>query len=254
MEGQAGNKKNYHSAIHAPFHFGQSRAAIVCVSQHPGFFSYKHAQLLYRLNPLLTQALFSIQNIRQLKNAQEELEEKSKQLQQALGQATHLAQTDDLTQVLNRRSFFDAAEKELQRCYELDFPLAVIVLDIDNFKPINDYYGHSAGDEVLAHLAQICNSHLRKSDILARYGGEEFIALLPETTDNQAAKIAKRMQQAIAKTNLNGLPAGVRITISLGVAEKSSQQCSIEYLVDIADKAMYAAKRQGKNQVALYPL
>ena len=166
-----------------------------------------------------------------------------------------LSNTDFLTGLQNRRKFKESIENECKRCRRKKEPISLILLDIDYFKKFNDLYGHPAGDECLKKVARVLENNVKRpADSAARYGGEEFIALLPETTDNQAAKIAKRMQQAIAKTNLNGLPAGVRITISLGVAEKSSQQCSIEYLVDIADKAMYAAKRQGKNQVALYPL
>jgi len=247
-------KRIYRSAVHAPFYFGKSRAAIICVSKGHGFIRYMHAKLLYRLGPLLTQALVSIQNLRQLKNARAELEEKSQQLEQALGKATRLAGTDYLTQVLNRRSFFDAAEKELYRSCQLDLPLSVLVLDIDNFKAINDNYGHAAGDAVLADLANLCKRLLRDSDVLARYGGEEFMVLLPATPKNRAAKVAERIQQAVAKASFNGLPAGQKVTISIGVAGKDvSGPFEIATLIDHGDKAMYEAKKQGKNRVVLYP-
>ncbi len=110
-----GLMERYRSAVHAPFRFGPSRAAIVCVNREHGFINYMHARLLYRLGPLLTQALLSIRNIKKLEDARAQLEEKSRQLEEALGKATHLAQTDYLTQVLNRRSFFDIAETELDR-------------------------------------------------------------------------------------------------------------------------------------------
>lgn len=245
--------EKYRSAAHAPFRFGRSRAAIVCVSRKHGFINYMHAKLLYRLGPLLTQALLTIENIKELENTRAQLEEKSQQLAEALGKATYLAQTDHLTQVLNRRSFFEIAAKKLHRCCELNLPLSLFILDVDDFKAINDNFGHSTGDSVLTELAALCRSVLRSSDVLARYGGEEFVVLLPEATKDQALNVAERMRQAVMNARLDGLPDEKKVTLNIGVAEKNSPSASIDTLIDQADLAMLEAKKRGKNQIVLHP-
>jgi diguanylate cyclase (GGDEF)-like protein len=245
-------RDEFSCAVHAPFRFGDSRAVLVCVSRVHGFMSYGHARLLFRLGPLLTQALLSIQNMRQLKEARTELEKKSKQLETALGEATHLARTDYLTQVFNRRSFFETAEKELRRAQRFDLALSVLVLDIDDFKAINDTYGHSAGDEVLKDLARMCGATLREFDTLARYGGEEFVALLPGTTEDQAGKVAERIRKIVAESPLGGFAQGMGITVSIGVAGMSAKECSVDTLIDHADEALLEAKKKGKDRVVLF--
>jgi len=239
----------YRSAVHAPFRFGTFRAAIVCVSARRGYINYMHAKLMFRLGPLLTQALILIDQVHQLKTAKAELEEKSIQLENALNAATHLARTDYLTQIHNRRCFFDVAEKELRRVRRYNIPLSVIMLDIDDFKAINDQFGHGVGDAVLKEVATLCRSVLREFDTLARYGGEEFVALLPGSTKAQALNVAERIRQAVAKASLNQLPADRKITVSLGVAGKNDPDCDIDALVDEADQALLQAKQKGKNRV-----
>lgn len=239
----------YRSAVHAPFRFGTFRAAIVCVSARRGYINYMHAKLMFRLGPLLTQALILIDQVHQLKTAKAELEEKSIQLENALNAATHLARTDYLTQIHNRRCFFDVAEKELRRVRRYNIPLSVIMLDIDDFKAINDQFGHGVGDAVLKEVATLCRSVLREFDTLARYGGEEFVALLPGSTKAQALNVAERIRQAVFKASLNQLPADRKITVSLGVAGKNDPDCDIDALVDEADQALLQAKQKGKNSV-----
>ncbi|MDD2604467.1 MAG: sensor domain-containing diguanylate cyclase [Desulfobacteraceae bacterium] len=239
----------YRSAVHAPFRFGTFRAAIVCVSARRGYINHMHAKLMFRLGPLLTQALILIDQVHQLKTAKAELEEKSIQLENALNAATHLARTDYLTQIHNRRCFFDVAEKELRRVRRYNIPLSVIMLDIDDFKAINDQFGHGVGDAVLKEVATLCRSVLREFDTLARYGGEEFVALLPGSTKAQALNVAERIRQAVAKASLNQLPADRKITVSLGVAGKNDPDCDIDALVDEADQALLQAKQKGKNRV-----
>ncbi|MFP4167225.1 MAG: GGDEF domain-containing protein [Desulfonatronovibrionaceae bacterium] len=244
-------RDKYATAAHAPFRYGRFRAALVCVSREHGLIDYMHASLLFRLGPLLTQALISIENIRKLKSARAELERKSQQLEEALGRATYLAKTDYLTQVYNRRSFYDVAEKELRRSERFNLPISALVLDIDDFKSVNDRYGHSVGDVVLKDLADACRSTLREFDTLARYGGEEFVALLPGADCKQAAGVAERLRQTIAGTCLGGLSPGEWVTVSIGVAEKGPEQCTVDTLIDRADQALLKAKKAGKNRVVL---
>lgn len=170
-------------------------------------------------------------------------------MENALNAATHLARTDYLTQIHNRRCFFDVAEKELRRVRRYNIPLSVIMLDIDDFKAINDQFGHGVGDAVLKEVATLCRSVLREFDTLARYGGEEFVALLPGSTKAQALNVAERIRQAVSKASLNQLPADRKITVSLGVAGKNDPDCDIDALVDEADQALLQAKQKGKNRV-----
>ncbi len=134
----------------------------------------------------------------------------------------------------------------------MNLPLSILVLDVDDFKAINDRHGHITGDSVLRALAGLCRSVLRRSDVLARYGGEEFVVLLPETTKDQAVNIAERIRQAAIEIRPAGLSGDAKLTLSLGVAGKSSASCEIYTLIDQADQAMLEAKRQGKNRVVVY--
>ena len=160
-----------------------------------------------------------------------------------------LAETDDLTKVNNRRQLFALGEREFNHAKRYRQPLSVIMLDIDNFKQINDTYGHTIGDVVLHDLAQHCQSNIREVDILGRYGGEEFVVLLPNTELAQGRELAERLCIYIASTPISTKIGAVKITISLGVAEISPDIPNLAALIDRADTALYKAKGLGKNRV-----
>jgi diguanylate cyclase (GGDEF)-like protein/PAS domain S-box-containing protein len=164
-----------------------------------------------------------------------------------------LATTDPLTGLYNRRHFFVLAQREFERTLRYSHALSVVMLDVDNFKRVNDTYGHAAGDQVLRHVSDLCRSALRSVDVLGRYGGEEVVMVLPETSINGAQQVAERLRRSLSHTAcaINGLL--LPITASLGVATyDSSDPIDLEALIDRADQALYAAKQRGKNRVVLW--
>ena len=169
-----------------------------------------------------------------------------------------LGLVDPLTRLANRRRLqtdFDGLARRLKR----EQPMALLMLDIDKFKRINDNWGHSTGDEVLKHLATLCSALVRPQDLMARYGGEEFCVLMPGVAIEQASAMAETLRAAVAQsvclpnpqTMLSTAPSPeVRLTISVGVAEVLLDDChSLEELVARADRRLYAAKQNGRNQV-----
>lgn len=157
-----------------------------------------------------------------------------------------LATIDPLTEVFNRRAFEELGQREVARFERFGHPLAVIMLDIDNFKQINDEYGHTTGDSVLKTLAAVCRRSLRKVDIFCRYGGDEFAVLLPETTLNQACEVANRIRHEIGKQEFIH---GLEVTVSMGVVRASENAFTLQELLSLADAALYQAKQRGKNRV-----
>jgi diguanylate cyclase (GGDEF)-like protein/PAS domain S-box-containing protein len=157
------------------------------------------------------------------------------------------ASCDHLTGIANRRTFFEAAELELERWRRSPRPLAVILFDADNFKRINDTYGHPAGDAVLRHLATTLSNTFRQVDIVARVGGEEFAVLLPSTDLASAASIAERVRRKIAAHPVAVDGASISYTISGGVALMGAGMSGLDDLLKRADAALYAAKASGRN-------
>lgn len=164
-----------------------------------------------------------------------------------------LARIDPLTGLHNRRAFFELAGWAWDEARHNQQPLALIMLDIDHFKPINDQYGHGVGDAALVRLAQLLTYSCRDGDLLARWGGEEFIILLPHTNLEQAAVLAERIRASVAASPLTQQTPPVQLTVSLGVAQLQ-QQDRLEELVRQADACLYAAKGQGRNRVVAQPL
>src|SRR5574344_76127 len=174
------------------------------------------------------------------------------QLRQALEQTSALARQDAQTGVLNRRGLEEAVALELTRTRRSGQPMCVALLDLDDFKAINDRLGHDTGDRALVHLVDIARQVLRTQDQLGRYGGEEFVFLLPGTTLEQGAEIMKRLQRALTTQYFLQGSERILITFSAGVAQIGADEGYAHALVR-ADQAMYRAKRAGKNQVAMAP-
>ena len=167
-------------------------------------------------------------------------------------QLKQLARTDPLTGLGNRRDFEEQAEREWQRRQRHDWPMAVLMLDIDHFKRINDQHGHDAGDAVLRQVARGCEAHLRNVDLLSRIGGEEFAVILPETPVDRALEVAHRLCHSLASLQVP-LPDGHRVTftVSIGLAMCDSADANLEATLKRADVALYEAKAGGRNQVRL---
>jgi len=157
----------------------------------------------------------------------------------------HMASHDALTNVLTRRVFLDACEQELARCRRYGRSMALLLLDIDHFKSINDTHGHQTGDRVLVDFVGRIAALLRRPDQLARFGGEEFVLLLPETSQEEAVTVAERILTQVAEPR-DGLPL---ITVSIGVATNRSDEDKIDALLARADKALYKAKDEGRNRI-----
>ena len=165
-----------------------------------------------------------------------------------LDHASQAARHDPLTGALNRRGLDEAAAKEAQRSQRSGDPLCVALLDIDNFKKINDAHGHGAGDGALTHLAAVARECMRPQDTLARFGGEEFVILLPDTLLEEGVAAMVRLQRELTRRFFMAGDQKLLITFSAGVAELASGEPP-EQAIERADKGMYQAKRSGKNKV-----
>jgi diguanylate cyclase (GGDEF)-like protein len=162
-----------------------------------------------------------------------------------------LATTDALTGVANRRSLLRRAEHEFRRARRYDRPMALLLLDLDHFKKVNDTWGHFAGDEALKALCQVCLASLRGSDMLGRLGGEEFAVLLPEAGIRDACGAAERIRGAVEGLTVEWHGHQIRITVSVGVATLEPGDPDIYALMRRADLAVYTAKDVGRNRVVL---
>jgi len=162
------------------------------------------------------------------------------------------ASTDALTGLHNRGWLDDAFGREIKRSERDELPLALIMIDVDDFKKYNDAYGHLAGDRVLVSVAEAIRSPLRPNDLVARFGGEEFAVLLPETTVGNAQIIAERLRKHVSESDPGELEGKVlpKVTISLGIAGRQVGY-SLDMMIAAADVAMYHAKRNGKNRIEI---
>jgi len=162
-----------------------------------------------------------------------------------------MALKDPLTQLYNRRYFYEQLSKQIEQCRREQKPCCVLLCDIDHFKRINDNHGHSAGDTVLISFAEKCSTTIREYDVLARYGGEEFIFLLPGMSVQEGRHAAERVRQLIAASTFDHEGAALQVTTSCGVASFPENARSIDELIERADEALYEAKKRGRNIVAV---
>jgi diguanylate cyclase len=183
---------------------------------------------------------------RQAENA----EERVRQLEQELEHVSEQVREDQLTGTLNRRGLDDAMQREISRAQRKRTALCVAILDLDNFKKLNDTYGHQAGDDALVHLATVVRKTLRPTDTVARFGGEEFVIVFAETDEKQAVEAMRRLQRELTKRFFLHDNERLLITFSAGVAALKPNETQ-ESILARADKAMYQAKLQGKNRVVM---
>jgi diguanylate cyclase (GGDEF)-like protein len=170
-------------------------------------------------------------------------------LRNALVEVERLAITDSLTGLYNHRHWFELADREFQRARRYRLPLSVMMVDIDEFKRVNDTHGHAIGDQVLQWVAECCRKELRGVDVIGRYGGDEFVALLPETGLSAACQVAERLRKSIAERALDTKAGRITVTVSLGIAVLDDEHLTPESLLDRADQALYVAKQNGRNRV-----
>lgn len=196
----------------------------------PGFFSSRDS---FRLRAFADQAAIALENARLYAHIQ------------------HLARTDELTGLLNRRGLQEDSEKEIARCQRYGNSLAAIMVDIDNFKDINDQYGHPVGDQILQWAANHIKNQVRGFDLVARVGGDEIFILLPETTAEQAVGLAERIRSSIEGLSFTAKNTELSITLSLGVHAISAEEGNFASLFLKTDQALYQAKQAGRNRVAI---
>ncbi|AHV99503.1 histidine kinase N-terminal 7TM domain-containing diguanylate cyclase [Paenibacillus sabinae] len=161
-----------------------------------------------------------------------------------------LATMDSLTGICNRTYFMERSSELLERCLKEGGRLSIALFDVDHFKSINDRYGHGCGDSALRHIADICRGHLREGDVFGRYGGEEFVLCLPNTSLDEAARLADCIRRAIEAASLESPNGRINVTVSFGVTE-AVPGSTLEALLTEADHALYASKRGGRNAVHL---
>jgi diguanylate cyclase (GGDEF)-like protein len=171
------------------------------------------------------------------------------EVQRLVGALGREARNDQLTGLLNRRGFLDAAHVELARAVRTAEPLAMLAVDVDHFKKLNDGFGHAAGDDALAALGSLLLRLARAHDIVARTGGEEFALLLPGTDLSAALHVAQRLRDAVTE-----LPSARPLTVSIGVDVRNPDDAgsSLDELLLGADRALYRAKRNGRNRVEVH--
>ncbi|MDP2129046.1 MAG: diguanylate cyclase [Pseudohongiella sp.] len=187
------------------------------------------------------------------RDTQESLIRTQEALQALNKRLAELAQTDELTGIANRRCLFEALEKEWARSTRYGRPLSLIVLDFDDFKSVNDNYGHQVGDEVLARASSVLKHIIRPQDLVARHGGEEFAVLLPETSGPAAAEVASRIHAALAAIDHpDNENQTFTVTASVGVATRNEGDHAPDTLMAHADQAMYQSKNSGRNRISIY--
>lgn len=169
------------------------------------------------------------------------------QLKKALTAMEHLARTDTLTGLLNRRSLFEVAEQEFVRAQRYQIAFSVLMLDIDHFKRINDTFGHQIGDLALQTLATTLKTSFRAVDCIGRYGGEEFVVILPATSLPEAIEVAERIRCLVADLVILTPTQNLYLTISTGIATFETTDLSIDQILNRADTALYQAKARGRN-------
>jgi len=165
-----------------------------------------------------------------------------------------LSHSDELTQLANYRAFYETFQREIERAQRYNHPLALLMIDIDDFKKCNDTYGHLSGDEVLKQMAHLIRQNTRGSDFVARYGGEEFFAVLPETDESEALAVAERIRSEIERyvfldENQNAIE---HLSVTIGISSLPLRATNKRDLIRTADFALYRGKSAGKNRVVLF--
>jgi diguanylate cyclase (GGDEF)-like protein len=172
-------------------------------------------------------------------------------LERANEQLAKLSMTDRLTGLLNRGTWENLVDAEYERYRRYGQATSLVMFDIDHFKPVNDNYGHLAGDEVIRHTAQTTRNNIRQSDSAGRYGGEEFGIILPETDAENARLLCERIRESIEKSTVETSAGNITYTISMGIAQLTDEPENYMQWMQKADEALYAAKESGRNKVVV---
>ncbi len=233
--------------------FGPPRAWTVMPARKSYKDSVELRKLLEEIERLQRANAELRQGLKELKELKDHYRETTRELKAARERMKQLSITDDLTETYNYRYFMESLELELRRAERYEYPISLMMLDIDHFKIYNDTHGHMAGDKVLREVASLIKVTVRHTDILARYGGEEFAVILIKTSLDEACQVAERVRKAVEDLTIDHedtQPEG-QLTVSVGVSTLCSQVSSMKELIKTADDALYEAKRAGRNRVAI---
>jgi diguanylate cyclase (GGDEF)-like protein len=189
----------------------------------------------------------------ELRQAKERSDSFALELKKVNEQLKERAYRDELTGLYNHRYFHELMETELKRARQHQHAISLIMLDIDNFKYINDTYGHPQGDEVLRFVSAVLKQSIRTCDIVSRYGGEEFMIVMPETDMKSAVNIAERVRRGVESQKVNIRGNSIKVTVSLGATTFDSLKAAEDKstIITAADNALYDAKRNGKNRISV---
>ena len=163
----------------------------------------------------------------------------------------YFATTDELTGLMNRRCFFEHADKEVSRAHRYGRKTILVMLDIDLFKEVNDRFGHQTGDQVLSKIAKVMSDNIREHDILARVGGEEFALVMSETAIKEGEELCERIRLAVSGTEIMISSVGLSVSVSMGISEVRPDELSINGAMIRADQALYDSKHKGRNLISL---
>ncbi|HEV2037311.1 MAG TPA: GGDEF domain-containing protein, partial [Candidatus Eremiobacteraceae bacterium] len=163
-----------------------------------------------------------------------------------------MADTDSLTGLLSSRAYHERLESEFRKAQAARKSLSLLLIDLDNFKDVNDNFGHQAGDELLRRIGALLRQQARRNDVYCRYGGDEFIVVMPETIKSEAAMVADRIRKAIAELAFTSGKSLVQATVSIGVASYPQDVTNKQALIKAADDALYAAKDDGRNSLRVF--
>jgi diguanylate cyclase (GGDEF)-like protein len=227
VEGKARLYEEAQSRISIPMiSYGQPLGLLVLSSRERNFFAHTETQPLESVTDIFASAIQNANYIQRVKQ---------------------LAYLDGLTGIFNRRYYETRITEEIERARRFGSELAVVMMDVDKFKSLNDTYGHLLGDEVLRQVSSLLSKQIRKIDVVCRYGGEEFVILLPQTGLEQALHVADKLRRAIEEWQFPGVPR--TLTISAGVAVYPNHGNTRDELVKAADAALYGAKDAGRNRI-----
>ncbi len=187
----------------------------------------------------------------ELRETLHELEKKETELKAVIAQADEVSHTDALTFLPNRKQIIADLQRQVMFSERYNTPLSISMMDFDNFKLVNDQYGHSVGDDVLRYVALQLREHIRLPDVVGRYGGEEFLVLLPNSTVKAASEQASRLCELVRSTPIISGSHAIQITISIGIAQLQNHEENWEQLLRRADQALYQAKHNGRDQWAI---
>jgi len=198
----------------------------------------------------LSSSLENVLTRQELANANARLRDHDIRLMQLNLQLQQLAHTDDATGLFNKRRLFEQLQAEIARARRYGEILSCLMLDIDEFKQVNDTYGHQAGDEVLRQIGSLLRRSLRVTDFVARYGGEEFTVLLPRTDNSGAYRVAENLRRTMKAYEFILSSARVHLTVSIGIASCTKfDKLDAQQIILRADNALYRAKRSGRDRV-----